>query len=161
MGREAMAGREVIARIDDRDRRAEIARAILEALPDWFGNEAAREDYIAKSRDWPFFAAFEEDAPVGFLCLKPTGRETVELSVMGVLERCHRRGYGKQLLAAAMALAREQGYEFMQVKTVKMGVYEDYDRTNRFYLSQGFREFEVMPEYWDEKNPCQIYVMAL
>ena len=49
----------------------------------------------------------------------------------------------------------------MQVKTVRMGMYEDYDRTNRFYRSLGFKEFEVFENYWDEANPCQIYVMAL
>ena len=45
--------------------------------------------------------------------------------------------------------------------TVKMGVYEDYDRTNLFYISCGFKELEVFPLYWDEANPCQIYVMYL
>ncbi len=49
----------------------------------------------------------------------------------------------------------------MQVKTVKMGVYEDYDRTNRFYLACGFRELEVINEIWGDDNPCQIYVMSL
>ena len=49
----------------------------------------------------------------------------------------------------------------MQVKTVKMGVYEDYDVTNRFYLSLGFAELEVIEELWGKENPCQIYVMSL
>ena len=49
----------------------------------------------------------------------------------------------------------------MQVKTVKMGVYPDYDITNRFYQSLGFQEFEVIKELWGEDNPCQIYVMSL
>ncbi len=49
----------------------------------------------------------------------------------------------------------------MQVKTVQMGRYKEYDDTNRFYLSLGFQEFEVFPTLWDEWNPCQIYVMAL
>ena len=44
---------------------------------------------------------------------------------------------------------------------MQMGKYEDYDRTNRFYLSLGFKEFEVFPLLWDEWNPCQIYVMSL
>ena len=47
------------------------------------------------------------------------------------------------------------------VKTVKMGVYEDYDKTNLFYLSLGFKELEVFPELWDEANPCQIYIMSI
>ena len=54
-----------------------------------------------------------------------------------------------------------KGYEFIQVKTVRSGMYEDYDITNEFYKSLGFKELEVFPEYWDEANPCQIYVMSL
>ena len=42
-----------------------------------------------------------------------------------------------------------------------MGMYKDYDCTNRFYISLGFKEFEVIYTLWDENNPCQIYVMAL
>ena len=151
----------MIERIQDADRRSAIARDILEALTDWFGVEASREQYIHDSRNMTMFAAFEGDRPVGFLCLKETGKATVELAVMGVLKSCHRRGIGRQLAQAAIAHARSQGYGFMQVKTVKMGVYEDYDATNRFYQSLGFQEFEVLPGLWDEANPCQIYVMAL
>lgn len=49
----------------------------------------------------------------------------------------------------------------MQVKTVRMGVYEDYDRTNLFYLSCGFRELEVIEAIWGAENPCQIYIKSL
>ena len=49
----------------------------------------------------------------------------------------------------------------IQVKTVKMGMYKDYDCTNRFYISLGFKEFEVIYTLWDENNPCQIYVMGI
>jgi ribosomal protein S18 acetylase RimI-like enzyme len=98
---------------------------------------------------------------MGFLCLKKTGNATVELAVMGVMKEYHRNGAGRELVEKAKEVARAKGYEFMQVKTVKMGVYEDYDRTNLFYISCGFKELEVFPLYWDEANPCQIYVMSL
>lgn len=62
---------------------------------------------------------------------------------------------------AAKECAVKNGYEFMQVKTVKMGIYEDYDATNLFYKSLGFKELEVFPTLWDEANPCQIYIMGL
>ena len=145
---------------DEQDKR-QIARQILEALTDWFGIPEAREDYIEKSAGQLFFAAMEGDAPIGFLCLKETGKDTVELYVMGVLKEYHRQGVGRGLLEAAKASAREKGYSFMQVKTVQMGRYEEYDRTNQFYISMGFKEFEVIPTLWDEWNPCQIYVMTL
>lgn len=80
---------------------------------------------------------------------------------MGVLKNNHRKGYGRSLFESAKAKAKELGYSFMQVKTVKMGMYEDYDETNKFYKALGFKEFEVIPSIWDELNPCQIYVMAL
>ena len=66
-----------------------------------------------------------------------------------------------ELTEKAKETAKADGYEFTQVKTVKMGMYEDYDKTNLFYRSCGFKELEVLPFHWDEANPCQIYVMSL
>ena len=151
----------MIVEIKDANKKRAIARKILEALTDWFEVEESREEYISKCVDWTFFAAIEEEEAIGFLCLKETGKATVELAVMGVLQGHHRSGVGRQLVERAKETAKLQGYEFMQVKTVKMGMYEDYDRTNRFYISCGFKEFEVLPLHWDEANPCQIYVMSL
>lgn len=61
----------------------------------------------------------------------------------------------------AKNIARKKGYSFLQVKIVQMGKYKDYDNTNKFYMSLGFKEFEVFPTLWDEANPCQIYVMSV
>ena len=143
------------------EEKRKIARLILEALTDWFGIPEARENYISESADEIMVASFENDAPNGFLCLKETGRDTVELAVMGVLPKYHRKGIGRKLFEAAKEIAVENGYYFLQVKTVQMGRYEEYDRTNRFYHALGFKEFEVFPTLWDECNPCQIYVMSL
>lgn len=151
----------MIKQIQDSDKKKRIARLILESLPDWFGIPEAREEYICDSADQLFFAAVKDGAPVGFLCLKETGKATVELSVMGVLPEFHRQGIGRALFAAARETAARAGYAFMQVKTVQMGRYKSYDATNQFYISLGFQEFEVFPTLWDEWNPCQIYVMAL
>lgn len=138
-----------------------IARFILESLPDWFGIPGAREEYIGKSASRPFFAAFDGERVIGFLCLAETGKDTAELCVMGVLKEYHRHGVGKALFTTAKRRAKELGYSFLQVKTVQMGKYPEYDATNRFYLALGFCEFEVFPTLWDEWNPCQIYVMSL
>ena len=151
----------MVSKITDPERKAQIARSILEALTDWFGVEESREDYIEKSREWDFFAAMDQEKPVGFLCLKETGKSTVELAVMGVLAEYHRHGVGRALFQHAKQLAKDSGYSFLQVKTVEMGHYAEYDATNQFYISLGFKELEVFPTLWDEWNPCQIYVMAL
>jgi len=143
------------------EEKQKIVREILEALPDWFGIPEAREEYIKDSAGQICIAAFESEQPIGFLCLKETGKDTMELAVMGVLQEYHRHGVGRELFGLAKETACKQGYSFLQVKTVQMGKYEDYDKTNRFYISLGFKEFEVFPTLWDEANPCQIYVMSL
>ena len=151
----------IIKEITNPAEKQQISRMILEELTDWFGITESRENYIQESSCLPFFAAYDDIKPVGFLCLKETGKDTVELHVMGILKEYHRQGIGRQLFYKAKETALEKGYSFLQVKTVRMGEYEDYDDTNRFYLSLGFKEFEVFPTLWDENNPCQIYVMSL
>lgn len=150
-----------IVRVEEAAEKQRISRSILEALPEWFGIPEAREQYIKESAAQPFFAALDAENVIGFLCLKETGKETVELSVMGVLKDYHRRGIGRKLFEQAKKAAGNLGYSFMQVKTVQMGRYAEYDATNRFYRSLGFKEFELFPTLWDERNPCQIYVMSL
>lgn len=150
-----------IKQIVDNAEKQKITRYVLEALPDWFGIPEAREEYIKDSVEKIYFCAYNENKPVGFLYLKETGKDTVELAVMGILKEYHRNGIGKALFSHARKAAYEKGYSFIQVKTVQMGKYEEYDKTNLFYLALGFKEFEVFPTLWDEWNPCQIYVMAL
>ena len=173
-----------LRRITDADEKKAIVRNILEALPDWFGIPESRENYIAESVEEIMIAAEVEVSgadsdskfsvncngeyitstgkkAAGFLCLKETGKSTVEIAVMGVLMEYHRSGMGRALFEEARRIATEIGYEFMQVKTVEMGHYADYDATNRFYQSLGFKELEVFPLLWDEANPCQIYIMSL
>ena len=151
----------MIELIKDSETKQTIARKILEALHDWFEVEENREKYILACVNWTFLAAKENDEYVGFLCLKETSKETVELAVMGVLTEYHRKGIGTQLFEAANNFAKDSGYSFMQVKTVQLGVYPDYDITNRFYQVCGFKELEVIKEIWGEENPCQIYVRYL
>ena len=150
-----------IKQIADNKEKQKITRMILESLSDWFGIKESRENYIKDSGDCDFIVAYDDEKPVGFICLKPTGKDTVELHVLGVLKQYHRKGIGKRLFEQAKQLAITKGYLFIQVKTVKMGKYKEYDDTNRFYLSLGFKEFEVIEDLWGKENPCQIYVMSI
>lgn len=151
----------IIKQILDENEKKQIARSVLESLVEWFEIPEARESYIEKSKGQLFFAAFKDSKIIGFLYLKESSSDTIELYVIGVLKEYHRQGVGRSLFEAAKDAALANGYSFMQVKTVQMGKYEEYDRTNKFYLNLGFKEFEVFPTLWDESNPCQIYVMSL
>ncbi len=151
----------MIEEIKDKQLKTDTARLVLEALSGWFEIPEAREQYIKECREQIFLAAKENNKTTGFICLKETGKDTAEIAVMGVLKECHRQGTGKKLVMAAKDIATAKGYSFLQVKTVQMGLYKDYDKTNFFYRNVGFKEFEVFPMLWDKDNPCQVYVMSL
>lgn len=57
----------VIEQIENSNEKEQIARRILEDLPDWFGLEQSRETYIRESKDQSFFAAVEGAEILGFL----------------------------------------------------------------------------------------------
>lgn len=135
-----------------------IAAPILGSLPDWFGIPESTRAYIDGCRDMPFWAAYEEHVPIGFLALKQTSPACAEVFVMGVLPEYHRTGVGRRLYGAFEGFAREKGYSYVQVKTVQMGRYPVYDKTNHFYQAMGFQELECFPALWDEWNPCQLYI---
>ena len=67
----------VIRQIDSDIEKASIARTLLESLPDWFGIPESTEEYIVDSKGRPFFCAYADDVPIGFLYLKETGRHTI------------------------------------------------------------------------------------
>ncbi|WP_369698097.1 GNAT family N-acetyltransferase [Clostridium perfringens] len=107
------------------------------------------------------FGLIENRQVRGFIALKETSPYTLEIYVMGVLKEFHRYKIGTNLFKACYEYAKEHGYLYMQVKTVKEGCYDVYDRTNTFYKKIGFKEFECFPILWDECNPCQVYIMSI
>ncbi len=147
-----------ITEIHEPAEKRSIAAAVLYALPDWFGLPDSTKEYIEQSSSMPFFSAYIDGAAIGFAALKLTAPRTAEVYVMGVVPEHHRCGAGRALYQALERRAMELGCRYMQVKTVQMGCYKEYDRTNRFYLAMGFEEFECFPSLWDEWNPCQVYV---
>ncbi|SHJ90169.1 Acetyltransferase (GNAT) domain-containing protein [Clostridium amylolyticum] len=151
----------MIFKIEDKCQKEEIAREILSKLTDWFGLPESTAEYVKCSRDMPFWADIENEQVRGFITLRETSHYAAEIYVMGVLKEFHRNKIGNKLFKTCYNYAKEQGYLYIQVKTVKEGCYNEYDRTIAFYKSLGFKEFECLPTLWDKWNPCQIYVMSI
>ncbi len=150
-----------IKKIDDKKLKEEITREVLTDLPEWFGLPESTEEYILESRDKAFLASYYNNELAGFIVLNATSNDCAEIFVMGIKKKFHRKGAGSQLNEAYEKLAKEQGYSYSQVKTVKSGHYKEYDITNSFYCSVDYKELEVFPTLWDEWNPCQIYIKYL
>lgn len=151
----------IVKEIIDKKEKENIAREVLNDLPEWFGLPESTENYIQESQEKPFLASFYNDELVGFVVLGASSHDCAEIFVMGVKKKFHHHGAGRELNQAYENLAKSLGYTYTQVKTVQSGHYDDYDITNKFYKALGYKELEVFPELWDENNPCQIYVKYL
>ena len=148
----------IIKEIVDIDEKEKISREILNDLPEWFGMQESTEEYITDSQDKPFIACFMDNEAVGFVVLNSTSVDCADIFVMGIKKKYHRMGIGTKLNDAYEKLAKKLGYTYTQVKTVQSGHYKEYDITNNFYKSVGYKELEVFPTLWDKWNPCQIYI---
>lgn len=148
----------IIKEIVDIKEKEKISREILNDLPEWFGMPESTEEYITDSQDKPFIACFMDNEAVGFVVLNSTSVDCADIFVMGIKKNYHRMGIGTKLNDAYEELAKRLGYTYTQVKTVQSGNYKEYDITNNFYKSVGYKELEVFPTLWDEWNPCQIYI---
>lgn len=147
------------------DEKESICREMLEALKDGsmmpgeLDKKSVEEEYAVNCRMLPVWASYddEEGRLQGFLALRETSPYAAEIYIMGVKKEYQRHKAGKALFTAMLNYARRQGYEYLQVKTVKQGVSEAMDAANVFYQGLGFRELEVLP-LWGDSDPCQIYI---
>lgn len=136
-----------------------VCRRILDALPQWFAVEKAKEDYIHAARDLPMFACIAHEEVVGFTTLKPHNEYAAEIHSMGVLPQWHRRGVGRHLLRRAERYASEKGLRFLTVKTLAPSHPDErYQLTRRFYRGVGFVPLEELPDLWGSSNPCLLMI---
>jgi GNAT superfamily N-acetyltransferase len=152
----------VIELSDDGERNRSAAERILRALPEWFGLEEPIVGYIGQAALLPTFIASNGREDVGFLSLKPYAATAAEITAMGVRPELHRQGYGRALVAAAVAHARGEHRSVMQVKTLGPShPSAGYARTRRFYEAVGFVPMEETTAFWGDANPCLIMVKSL
>ena len=152
----------------------EAAERILRALPGWFGIEASVLDYVRAAEELETFVALVDrpacgrrdevrpDEVIGFVTLRETSTDAMELHVMGVLPTWHRRGIGRALVERAASHARAEGCSLLHVKTLAPDHPDPgYAATRAFYASVGFRPLEVLPQLWGPENPCLLLVRPL
>ena len=103
----------------------------------------------------PFYAAFDNGKPIGLVAMKIHNPHTAEINVMGVIKEQHRQGIGKKLILRCEEYCRNNGIEFLTVKTLdESRESKSYEKTRLFYRSVGFTPLEVFPLFWDKDNPC-------
>lgn len=151
-----------MVRLAEEREREGIAAEVLYDLPEWFGIPESTEEYIRESASMAFLAAFEGEEPAGFLAVKRNNPYTAEIYVMGIKKKYQRQGIGRKLYQACYQWCREQGFEYLQVKTLdESHPDEHYALTRKYYLSMGFRPLECFPDLWGKENPCLVMVQYI
>ncbi len=151
-----------ILMIQDIDAKIAVATKVLDALPAYFGIEEAKQEYINKSAMLPFWCAKNNEEEVGFITIKKTMPKCAELYVMGVLSEYHHQHIGSDLLYHAELWCKENGFAYLQVKTLSDDSDDiNYAKTRAFYEANGFVGVEVFPTLWDKRNPCLLLIKKI
>lgn len=151
-----------IKKIIDNNDKINIAKNILNQLPEYFGDKDSLNEYVDNTKNEVMYIVEGEQSEVlGFVSLKITSEESLEIAVMGVLYEFQNLGVGTHLVTSSKRYAADNGYKFLQVKTIAEGYYPQYDKTNKFYQGVGFSKLEVLESLWGANMPCQIYVQTV
>ena len=62
--------------------KSNICNDTLRALPNWFGIEASIVDYVEQVKKMPFYAAYNNDTPIGFVAIKVHNAYTAEICII-------------------------------------------------------------------------------
>ena len=150
----------VIEEVKDENQKKAVVAEVLKDLPEWFGIPESTQAYIEGTTDLQVWAAYQESDLSGFVSLSYSSEDCAEIDCLGVKKVYQGRKIGSQLLATLESEARKK-VDYLQVKTVAEGSNKDYDRTNVFYRSLGFKKLEIFPQLWGSQNPCQILIKKL
>ena len=150
----------VIEEVMNEAQKMAVVAEVLHDLPEWFGIPESTQAYIEGSKDLQVWAAYQEGDLLRFVSLSYSSEDCAEIDCLGVKKAYQGRGIGSQLLAAFESEARKN-VDYLQVKTVAEGSNKDYDRTNVFYRSLGFKKLEIFPQLWGPQNPCQILIKKM
>ncbi len=142
--------------------RSDVCEPILRSLPRWFAIERAIVHYIKDIEKMPTWIASATGEIGGFLTIKRHNTYSAEIHVMAVRSEQHRKGIGKGLIQCAEEFFRNDGAEYLQVKTLSESrPDEGYAATRAFYAAMGFRPLEEFIDLWDKDNPCLLLIKRL
>ena len=150
----------VIEEVMNEAQKKAVVAEVLHDLPEWFGIPESTQAYIEAAKDLQVWAAYQEGDLLGFVSLSYSSEDCAEIDCLGVKKAHQGRGIGSQLLATLESEACKK-VDYLQVKTVAEGSNKDYDRTNIFYRSLGFKKLEIFPQLWGPQNPCQILIKKI
>lgn len=139
-------------------------RAILDALPDWFGIPEANEQYQrdAASEEFTSLLAVEADEAVGAALIRRHFPETAEVHLIAVAPSRRHDGIGSALIERIAHDLATDGCRLLTVHTVGPSFeHEPYAATRSFYRARGFLPLEEHDGLdWDGPTLILVRVLA-
>lgn len=143
--------------------KGDLCRNIMGELPEWFNEPDAIAACADMVEELPLFVCRLDGSVAGLVALKPHPPSTMEIIVIAVHRRFHRRGIGFRLMETAEAFARDADCRLLTVKTLAPRDRDEpqYAATRAFYKGCGFIRAEIFPTLWHEDYPCLFLVKPL
>jgi len=140
----------------------EPCRALIAALPDWFGIPESNAAYLHNLSLLPSWVALVASEVVGAITLEQHFPASFEVHFMAVRPEYHRRGIGRALLERLQTEADARGGRWLHVKTLAPSHPDPfYARTRAFYTAMGFSPLFESSVLWSAENPALVLVKLL
>jgi GNAT superfamily N-acetyltransferase len=140
----------------------EPCRALIAALPDWFGIPESNAAYLHNLSLLPSWVALVASEVVGAITLEQHFPASFEVHFMAVRPEYQRRGIGRALLDRLQTEADARGGRWLHVKTLAPSHPDPfYARTRAFYTAMGFSPLFESSVLWSAENPALVLVKLL
>jgi len=106
----------------------------------------------------PFLASFADGECAGFIVLNATSKDCADIYVMGIKKKFHRTALERCFTRHTRIWLGNVARRIFKSIQFKRDITKEYDVTNRFYVSVGYKELECFPTLWGECNTCQLYI---
>ena len=140
----------------------EPCKALIAALPAWFGLPDSNAAYLRNLSLLPSWVAIVASQVVGAITLEQHFPASFEVHFMAVRPEYHRRGIGRALLDRLEVEVRAGAGRWLHVKTLAPSHPDpSYARTRAFYEAMGFSPLFESSAFWSADNPAVVLVKRL
>lgn len=123
---------------------------VVRSLPEWFSYPGALDDVEAASRVQEGFVARLDGRVIGFITIRPSFAECLEITYLAVHATFRRKGIGRRLIRTVAKLCEERDIDSICLLTLGPTTESRFYReTVEFYRTQGFwRVRELQNAEW-------------